>query len=93
MKIQDMFIIDGRYPLPYTIEKMSFFWYILATMSQDRLIRLVSKGDDGSKSGKGAGEVYYTRYNNKNKKDPSKKLTLKKYNKKLRKHVEFTQKK
>lgn len=62
-------------------------------MSQDRLIRLVSKSEDGSKKGEGAGQVYYTRFNNKNKKDPSQKLSLKKYNKKLRKHVEFTQKK
>ena len=31
--------------------------------------------------------------NIKNKKDPSKKLSLKKYNKKLRKHVDYTQKK
>lgn len=59
-------------------------------MSQDRLIKLVSKGD--AKAGTSA-DVYYTRYNNKNKKDPSKKLALKKYNKKLRKHVVYTQKK
>jgi ribosomal protein L33 len=59
-------------------------------MSQDKLIRLVSKGD---KDGAGKGDVYYTRYNNKNKKDPGAKLTLRKYNKKLRKHMEYTQKK
>ncbi|MCB9818996.1 50S ribosomal protein L33 [Candidatus Nomurabacteria bacterium] len=59
-------------------------------MSQDRLIKLVSKGD--AKNGVST-DVYYTRYNNKTKKDPSKKLALKKYNKKLRKHVVYTQKK
>ncbi len=59
-------------------------------MSQDKLIKLVSKGDA---SGVGKGDVYYVRYNNKNKKDPSKKLSLKKYNSKLRKHVDYTQKK
>lgn len=59
-------------------------------MSQDKLIKLVSKGDA---KGVGKGDVYCTRYNNKNKKDPSKKLTLKKYNKKLRKHVAYAQKK
>lgn len=59
-------------------------------MSQDKLIRLVSKADP--KAGTST-DVYYTRYNNKNKKDPSKKLSLKKYNKKLRKHVVYTQKK
>lgn len=59
-------------------------------MSQDKLVKLVSKGDG---NGVGKGDVYYVRYNNKNKKDPSKKLSLKKYNKKLRKHVDYTQKK
>lgn len=59
-------------------------------MAQDKLIKLVAKGD--AKAGSSA-DVYYTRYNNKNKKDPSKKLSLKKYNKKLRKHVVYTQKK
>lgn len=59
-------------------------------MSQERIIRLVTKGDEG---GAGKNDVYYTRYNNKNKKDPSAKLSLRKYNKKLRKHVTYTQKK
>ena len=59
-------------------------------MSQERIVRLVSKGDE---TGKGKGDVYYVRYNNKNKKDPSAKLKLRKYNKKLRKHVEYGQKK
>lgn len=68
----------------------AFSVIFLATMSQDKLIKLVSKGDA---KGVGKGDVYYTRYNNKNKKDPSKKLTLKKYNKKLRKHVAYAQKK
>ena len=63
---------------------------MLSPMSQDKIVRMVSKGDE---SGAGKGEVYYVRYNNKTKKDPSAKLKLKKYNKKLRKHVEFTQKK
>lgn len=59
-------------------------------MSQDKLIRLVSKGDE---KGAGKGDVYYVRYNNKNKKDPSAKLKLRKFNKRLRKHVEYVQKK
>lgn len=63
---------------------------MLGTMSQDKMVRLVTKGDaDGS----GKGQVYYVRYNNKNKKDPSAKLKLRKYNKVTRKHEEFTQKK
>jgi len=59
-------------------------------MSQDKLIRLVTKGDE---KGAGRGHVYYVRFNNKNKKDPGAKLKLKKFNKKLRKHVDYTQKK
>jgi ribosomal protein L33 len=59
-------------------------------MSQEKTVRLVSKGDE---TGAGKGDVYYVRYNNKNKKDPGAKLKLRKYNKKLRKHVEYTQKK
>jgi len=58
-------------------------------MSQEKIVRLVTKGTDG----KGKNEVYYTRYNNKNKKDPSAKLKLRKYNKVTRKHEEYTQKK
>lgn len=60
------------------------------TMSQERLIKLVSKGDE---KGVGKGHVYYTRYNNKNKKDPSKKLELKKFNPVAKKHTVYTQKK
>lgn len=60
-------------------------------MSQDKVIRLVSKGDETT--GEGKGDTYYVHYNNKVKKDPGKKLALKKYNKKLRKHVVYTQKK
>lgn len=59
-------------------------------MSQDRLIKMVSKGDE---NGVGKGHVYYSRYNNKNKKDPSKKLTLKKYNPVAKTHTDYTQKK
>lgn len=58
-------------------------------MSQDKIVRLVTKGTDGA----GKNQVYYTRYNNKNKKDPSAKLKLRKYNKVTRQHEEFTQKK
>ena len=58
-------------------------------MSQDLLIKLVSKGDE---KGVGKGHVYYTRYNNKNKKDPSKKLEMKKYNPIARTHTVYVQK-
>lgn len=49
-------------------------------MSQDRLIKLASK--------EAKGQIYLTA---KNKKTVQKKLSLKKYSKKLRKHVTFTE--
>ncbi|MFT5036844.1 MAG: ribosomal protein L33 [Candidatus Azotimanducaceae bacterium] len=63
---------------------------IAVTMSQDRLIRMVSKGDA---DGVGKGHVYYSRFNNKNKKDPSAKLELKKFNPVSKSHTVYTQKK
>lgn len=63
---------------------------MLPTMSQERLIKLVSKGDE---KGVGKGHVYYTTYNNKNKKDPSKKYETKKFNPIAKKHTVYTQKK
>lgn len=51
------------------------------TMSQDRLIRLVSVGDE---NGVGKGHVYYT---SKNKKQVERKIELKKYNPVARKHT------
>jgi len=63
---------------------------MLPIMSQDRLIKMVSKGDD---KGVGKGHVYFTTYNNKNKKDPSKKHEERKYNPVAKKHTEYVQKK
>lgn len=74
--------------IPLTIAVFS--GSILATMSQDKLIKLVTKGDE---KGVGKNDVYYVRYNNKNKKDPSAKLSLKKYNSEAKKHLVYTQKK
>jgi ribosomal protein L33 len=59
-------------------------------MSQDRLIKLVSAGDA---KGVGKGHTYYTTYNNKNKKDPSKKLEMMKYNPIAKTHTKYKQKK
>ena len=50
-------------------------------MSQDHLIKITHKE---------TGETYYTK---KNKKQVTRKITLKKYSKKLRKHVEFKESK
>lgn len=51
---------------------------------------MVTKGDE---KGVGKGHVYYTTYNNKTKKDPSKKYEAKKYNPVAKKHTVYTQKK
>ena len=51
---------------------------------------MVSKGDE---TGAGKGHTYYVRYNNKNKKDPSKKLEMKKFNPLVKKHTVYKQKK
>jgi len=59
-------------------------------MSQDLLVKLVTAGD---KDGVGKGHVYYTRYNNKVKKDPSKKYETKKFNPIAKKHTVYKQKK
>ncbi len=59
-------------------------------MSQDRLIRMVSAGDE---QGVGKGHVYYTVYNNKNKKDPGKKHEERKFNPIAKKHTLYKQKK
>lgn len=61
-----------------------------STMSQDLLVKLVSLGDE---KGVGKGHVYYTRYNNKVKKDPSKKYETKKFNPIAQKHTVYKQKK
>jgi ribosomal protein L33 len=59
-------------------------------MSQDRLIKLVSKGDE---NGVGKGHVYYTVFNNKNKKDPGAKHTERKFNPVSKSHTDYVQKK
>lgn len=67
-------------------------------MSQDRLIKMVSQGvakDDATAErpeGLGKGHVIYTTYNNKNKKDPSKKYEVKKFNPVAKKHTVYKQK-
>ena len=63
---------------------------LLLIMSQDLLVKLVSQGDE---QGRGKGHTYYVRYNNKNKKDPSQKLTIKKLNPLIKKHTVYKQKK
>ena len=69
-----------------SIDTKSNFVTMLTTMSQDLMRTLQTKGA-------GKGHTYNVRFNNKNKKDPSQKLTLKKYNKITRQHEEYKQKK
>ncbi len=63
---------------------------IVTTMSQDLLVKLVSQGNA---KGVGKGHVYYTRFNNKVKKDPSKKYETKKFNPIAKEHTVYKQKK
>ncbi len=63
---------------------------ITGTMSQDLLIKMVSVGD---KNGVRKGHTYYMRFNNKNKKDPSKKYETKKFNPIAKAHTVYKQKK
>lgn len=57
-------------------------------MSQDRLIRLVSVGDE---KGVGKGHVYYTTKNKR--KHADKKFSFKKFNPIAKKHTEYKEKK
>jgi large subunit ribosomal protein L33 len=61
--------------------------YYLLTMSQDRVIKLVSVGD---KNGVGKGHTYYTF---KNKKQNPDKLSMKKFNPIAKAHTEYKEKK
>lgn len=72
------------------LTELPLFARIGATMSQDLLIKLVSVGD---KKGVGKGHTYYTRFNNKVKKDPSKKYETKKFNPIAKTHTVYKQKK
>lgn len=63
----------GLCPLPFLLKYSS----LLLTMSQDNLIQIKNKQ---------TGEVYWTR---KNRRKVERKIELKKYSKKLRKHVVF----
>jgi len=51
---------------------------------------MITKGDA---KGVGKGHVYYTVFNNKNKKDPGAKHTERKYNPVAKAHTDYTQKK
>lgn len=72
------------------IDLKGCFWYNRRTMSQDLLIKMVSVGD---KNGVGKGHTYYTRFNNKNKKNPSQKYEAKKFNPISQTHCVYKQKK
>ena len=67
-------------------------------MSQDRLIKMVSQAvakddaTDAKPEGLGKGHVIYTVYNNKNKKDPSAKYEVKKFNPVAKTHTVYKQK-
>lgn len=72
------------------IDTWVVFGSISTTMSQDLLRIMRSKGDE---NGVGKNHEIRVRYNNKNKKDPSKKFEIVRYNPKARKHTVYVQKK
>jgi ribosomal protein L33 len=76
--------------LAYFIDLFLPFWYNRRNMSQELLIKMVSVGD---KNGVGKGHTYYTRFNNKNKKNPSQKYEAKKFNPISQTHCVYKQKK
>lgn len=59
-------------------------------MSQDRLIKMISKGDE---QGVGKGHVIYTFKKRLNKKGNDRKLELKKYNPVAKKHTPYKESK
>ncbi len=63
-------------------------WYAPLTMSQDKLIKMVSVGDD---KGVGKGHVYYTRKNKR--KHAETKFEFKKFNPVAKKHTVYKEKK
>lgn len=70
------------------VDPAETFWYYRATMSQDKLIKMVSQGDE---TGAGKGHVYYTRKNKK--KLAEHKFEFKKFNPLVRKHTVYKEKK
>lgn len=70
------------------IDDPGSIWYSFATMSQDRIIRLISEGDA---QGVGKGHVYYTTKNRRTHADT--KFVFKKYNPISKSHTTYTEKK
>ena len=70
------------------IDQILTIWYYPFTMSQDKLIRIVSEGDE---NGVGKGHIYYTRKNKR--KHAERKFEFKKFNYlKKNKILHFTKK-
>ena len=72
----------------HSFDSIDHICYYLCTMSQDKLIKLVSVGDA---KGVGKGHTYYTRKNKK--KHADKKFEFKKFNPIARKHTVYKEKK
>lgn len=70
------------------IDQARPLWYASRTMSQDKLIKMVSQGDE---KGVGKGHVYYTRKNKK--KHADKKFEMNKFNPVAKKHTVYKEKK
>ena len=70
------------------IDQILTIWYYPFTMSQDKLIRIVSEGDE---NGVGKGHIYYTRKNKR--KHAERKFEFKKFNPIAKKHTLYKEKK
>jgi len=71
-----------------TVDFSLSLWYYHPTMSQDKLIKLVSLGDS---KGVGKGHTYFTRKNKR--KHADKKFEFKKFNPIAQKHTVYKEKK
>lgn len=70
------------------VDRDVFLWYYHPVMSQDKLIKLVSEGDE---KGTGKGHVVYTRKNKR--KHAETKFSFKKFNPIAKKHTVYKEKK
>ena len=79
--------IKSRYGANNSLTKRSLSGIVFSVMSQDKLIKMVSVGDD---KGVGKGHTYYTRKNKR--KLAEKKFEFKKFNPIAKKHTIYKEK-
>ena len=72
----------------FYVDHIDIHWYYPFRMSQDKLIRLISEGDE---NGLGKGHVYYTRKNKRKHAETT--FAFKKFNPVAKKHTLYKEKK